>query len=111
MGVLHLYLGVSYQGILAGIFSVLSNEYVVTVGASGVFFGLVSMLFYVKYAYQRELPVVMISKITPVIAVLIVNFLVALNSQNIDLYSHIGGIVGGLFFILILTRFWTKKYS
>ncbi len=84
-----IYLG---SGILGSLFSVvLSNN--VSVGASGAIFGLFGAMLYFGYKYRATLDGFLRSSIIPVI---IINLLLSFLMTNIDVFAHIGGLIGGL---------------
>lgn len=84
-----IYLG---SGIMGSLFSVvLSNN--VSIGASGAIFGLFGSMLYFGYKYRATLDGFVRSGIIPV---LFINLILGFIVPNIDVYGHIGGLVGGL---------------
>lgn len=84
-----IYLG---SGIMGSLFSVvLSNN--VSIGASGAIFGLFGSMLYFGYKYRATLDGFVRSGIIPV---LFINLILGLIVPNIDVYGHIGGLIGGL---------------
>lgn len=84
-----IYLG---SGIMGSLFSVvLSNS--VSIGASGAIFGLFGSMLYFGYKYRATLDGFVRSGIIPV---LFINLILGFIVPNIDVYGHIGGLVGGL---------------
>lgn len=70
---------------------VLNNTW--SVGASGAIFGLLGSLLYFGYYYRIYLGSVLKSQIIPILTInLIIGFLI----PNIDIFAHIGGLVGGI---------------
>ncbi|MCR4661785.1 MAG: rhomboid family intramembrane serine protease, partial [Clostridia bacterium] len=79
------------SGIIGGLFScVLSNS--LSAGASGAIFGLLGSLLYFGYNYRVFLGNVLKSQIIPLI---IINLGLDLLMPNIDIWAHIGGLIGG----------------
>ena len=84
-----IYLG---SGMMGSLFSVvLSNN--VSIGASGAIFGLFGSMLYFGYKYRATLDGFVRSGIIPV---LFINLILGFIVPNIDVYGHIGGLVGGL---------------
>lgn len=84
-----IYLG---SGIMGSLFSVvLSNN--ISIGASGAIFGLFGSMLYFGYKYRATLDGFVRSGIIPV---LFINLILGFIVPNIDVYGHIGGLVGGL---------------
>ena len=84
-----IYLG---SGIMGSLFSVvLSNN--VSIGASGAIFGLFGSMLYFGYKYRATLDGFVRSGIIPG---LFINLILGFIVPNIDVYGHIGGLVGGL---------------
>lgn len=82
------------SGILASIFScVFMDENVLSLGASGAIFGLFGSIIYFTYYYRATLQEFLRSSIIPV---LIVNLGIGLFIPGIDLFAHIGGLIGGI---------------
>ncbi len=83
-----IYLG---SGIIGALLSaVLSSSF--SVGASGAIFGLFGALLYFGYKYRATLDGLLRSTLTPII----LNLLISVIVPNIDLFGHIGGLLGGL---------------
>jgi len=86
------------SGIVGGLFScALSTSY--SVGASGAIFGLLGSLLYFGYYYRLYLGEALRHDIIPVI---LINLAVGLIIPGIDLASHIGGLVAGVFTTMAL---------
>lgn len=101
-----IYLG---SGIMGSLFSVvLSNN--VSIGASGAIFGLFGSMLYFGYKYRATLDGFVRSGIIPV---LFINLILGFIVPNIDLYGHIGGLIGGLLlsYIVGVYRKGKKKNS
>lgn len=90
-----IYLG---SGIMGSLFSVvLSNN--ISIGASGAIFGLFGSMLYFGYKYRATLDGFVRSGIIPV---LFINLILGFIVPNIDVYGHIGGLIGGLLLSYIL---------
>ncbi len=80
------------SGIIGGLFSaVLNNSF--GVGASGAIFGLFASLLYFGLKYRATLDGILKGGIIPV---LLINLLIGAIYPSIDLFAHIGGLIGGL---------------
>lgn len=80
------------SGILGSLFSVvLSNN--LSVGASGAIFGLFGSMLYFGYKYRATLDGFLKSNIIPVI---LLNLFLGFIMTNIDVFAHIGGLIGGI---------------
>lgn len=84
-----IYLGSALLGSLLSI--VLTDN--VSVGASGAIFGLFGAMLYFGYKYRATLDGFLRSGIIPVI---VINLLLGFMIPGIDVYGHIGGLLGGL---------------
>jgi len=81
------------SGILGAAFSYLVNPYILSVGASGALFGLLGFVLYARvFRYGNVSPEIQASLMT----ILGINLLIALlPGSNIDVWSHVGGLLGG----------------
>ena len=96
------------SGISGSLLSVGLNGDVVSVGASGAIFGLFGALVYFGYSYRGYIGTMVKSQIVPVVAYnLVMGFLI----PGIDMWGHIGGLVGGLMVANALGTIEDKKYS
>ena len=84
-----IYLG---SGIIGGLFTITLSENL-SAGASGAIFGLLGSMLYFGYHYRIYLGSVLKSQIIPLI---IVNLVLDFILPNIDIYCHIGGLIGGI---------------
>lgn len=64
-----------------------------SVGASGAIFGLMGSLIYFGYHYRVYLDSVIKSQIIPLV---IINLLIGFFISGIDIWAHIGGLIGGI---------------
>ena len=82
------------SGLLGSIFSgVFMGENVISMGASGAIFGLLGSIAYFTYYYRATLQGLLRGQIVPVI---IINLLFGLVISGIDIFAHIGGLIGGI---------------
>jgi len=89
MNYLIIYLG---SALIGGLFTtVLTSS--VSVGASSSIFGLFSSMLYFGYKYRNVLDNFLRSGIIPV---LILNLILGFMIPGIDVYGHIGGLIGGI---------------
>lgn len=80
------------SGIIGSLFSaVLTNN--VSVGASGAIFGLFGAMLYFGYKYRATLDGFLRSGIIPII---LINLTLGFIIPNVDVFAHIGGLLGGL---------------
>ena len=81
------------SGLVGSLFSLIFTNSV-SVGASGAIFGLLGSLLYFGYHYRLVLGNSLKHDIIPVI---LVNLLIGLMIPGVDVWAHIGGLVGGVF--------------
>jgi len=82
--------------LLSGVIGSLFSAVLITspsIGASGAIFGLFGALLYFGFNYRATLDGYLKSQIIPLI---LINLLVGLIVPGIDVYAHIGGLIGGL---------------
>ncbi len=65
-----------------------------SIGASGAIFGLMGSLLYFGYYYRVYLGTALKSQIIPII---VLNLVIGFGLSNVDVASHIGGLIGGYF--------------
>ena len=81
-----------FSAITGSLLSMLLNGNVASIGASGAIFGLLGAMLYFGYNFRVYLGNTLARQIIYVIAAnLIIGFLVT----GIDIYAHIGGLIGG----------------
>ena len=90
-----IYLG---SGVLGSMFSILFTKSW-SVGASGAIFGLLGSCLYFGYHYRLYLADTLKSQIIPVI---IINLIIGFFSSGIDNAAHIGGLIGGIIFSMLV---------
>ncbi len=81
------------SGICGGIMSLAFNPNTVSAGASGAIFGLFGALLYFANNYRGYIGSVIKSQIVPVI---IFNLFLGFVITGVDIWAHIGGLIGGL---------------
>jgi len=86
------------SGIIGGLFSCLLSDGV-SAGASGAIFGLLGSLLYFGYHYRVYLGNVLKSQIIPMI---VINLALGFILPGIDIYAHIGGLIGGVLISMAL---------
>ncbi len=81
-------------GLMGSIFScVFMNQYSYGIGASGAIFALFGSVAYFTYYYRATLQGLLRSQVVPVI---LVNLFLGFVMPGIDVYAHIGGLIGGV---------------
>ena len=86
-----------FSGICGSLLSITLSDYA-SVGASGAIFGLMGSLLYFGYYYRVYLGSTWKNNILPVIVLnLIISFL-----PGIDMWGHIGGLIGGILISMAL---------
>lgn len=97
------------SGICGSLLSIgLGEVNAVSVGASGAIFGLFGALLYFAYNYRGYIGTVIRSQILPIV---IYNLVLGFFINGIDMWAHVGGLIGG---ILVANMFGTidnKKYN
>ena len=96
------------SGISGGLLSITMNGDVVSVGASGAIFGLFGALLYFAYNYRGYIGAMIRSQIVPIV---IYNLLMGFFISGIDMWGHIGGLIGGLIASYTLGTIENKKYN
>ena len=96
------------SGISGGLLSVSMNGDVVSVGASGAIFGLFGALLYFGYNYRGYIGSMIKSQILPIV---IYNLLLGFFISGIDMWGHVGGLIGGILTAYMLGTIENKKYN
>lgn len=96
------------SGISGGLLSVAMNGDGISVGASGAIFGLFGALLYFGYNYRGYIGAIIKSQILPII---VYNLLIGFFIPGIDMWGHIGGLLGGLVVSYMLGTIENKKYN
>ena len=96
------------SGISGSLLSISLNNNVVSVGASGAIFGLFGALIYFGHSYRGYIGAIIKSKIIPIV---IYNLLIGFFIAGIDMWGHVGGLIGGLLVANMLGTIENKKYN
>lgn len=86
----------------------LNTDSIISVGASGAIFGLFGALLYFGYNYRGYIGAIVRSQILPIV---VYNLLMGFFIPGIDMYGHIGGLIGGFIMANMLGTIENKKYS
>ncbi len=99
-----------YSGVVGNLLSViLMNDNTISAGASGAIFGLMGSLLYFSLNQRTYMGVALKNEILPVI---IVNLLAGFIIPGINIYAHIGGIIGGIIISACLgIKYKTSKFE
>lgn len=82
------------SGLLGSVFScVFGGEFIISYGASGAIFGLFGSILYFTYYYRATLQGLLRSSLMPT---LLFNLLIGFMIPGIDVWCHIGGLIGGV---------------
>lgn len=82
------------SGIIGGLVSMIFlPDNMVSIGASGAIFGLLGSFIFFGYYYKVYFGQVIRSQIIPL---LILNLLLGFMISNINMYAHLGGLIGGV---------------
>ena len=81
---------------------------VVSVGASGAIFGLFGALLFFGYNYRGYIGSMIRSQILPIV---IYNLLMGFFISGIDMWGHVGGLIGGIITSYVLGTIENKKYN
>ena len=82
------------------------NSY--SVGASGAIFGLFGALLYFGYSYRGYIGAMIKSSVLPVV---VYNLFIGFFIPGIDVWAHVGGLVGGVITAYALGTIENKKYN
>ncbi len=96
------------SGISASLLSVGLNGNVISVGASGAIFGLFGALVYFGYTYRGYIGAMVKSQIVPIV---LYNLFMGLLIPGIDMWGHLGGLIGGLMVANMVGTIEDKKYN
>lgn len=81
------------SGLSGSLLSILLNPSSYSVGASGAIFGILGALLYFGYNYRVYLGNTLIKELIPVV---LINLGLGFFLSGIDIYAHIGGLIGGI---------------
>lgn len=82
-----------FSGLAGSLLSIMLNQYVPSIGASGAIFGVMGALLYFGYNYRVYLGNTLVRQLVPII---IINLALGFMMTGVDNYAHIGGLVGGI---------------
>ena len=95
------------SGISGSLLSIGLNGNAFSVGASGAIFGLFGALLYFGYAYRGYVGAMVKSQILPAI---LINLAISV-LPGIDLWGHVGGLIGGIITAKMVGTIENKKYD
>ena len=97
------------SGISGGLLSIaMHDENVISVGASGAIFGLFGALLCFGYNYRGYIGSMIKSQILPIV---IYNLLLGFFIPGVDMWGHIGGLLGGIIVSNLVGTIENKKYN
>ena len=96
------------SGISASLLSIGLNNNVISVGASGAIFGLFGSLIYFGYSYRGYVGALVKGQVIPIV---MYNLIMGFFIPGIDMWGHIGGIIGGIITANMLGTIENKKYN
>ena len=96
------------SGISASLLSIGLNVNVISVGASGAIFGLFGALLYFGYSYRGYIGALVRSQIVPIV---LYNLIMGFFIPGIDMWGHVGGLIGGIITANMLGTIENKKYN
>lgn len=96
------------SGICGGLLSIGVTPDVVSVGASGAIFGLFGALIYFGYNYRGYIGAMIRSQVVPIV---IYNLFMGLFIPGIDMWGHVGGLIGGILTANMVGTIENKKYN
>lgn len=96
------------SGICGGLLSIGVTPNVVSVGASAAIFGLFGALIYFGYNYRGYIGAMVRSQVVPIV---IYNLFMGLFIPGIDMWGHVGGLIGGILTANMVGTIENKKYS
>ena len=96
------------SGISASLLSIGLNGDIMSVGASGAIFGLFGALVYFGYSYRGYIGSIIKSQIVPIV---VYNLLIGFFIPGIDMWGHVGGLIGGILTANMLGTIENKKYN
>lgn len=96
------------SGICGGLLSIGVTPNVVSVGASAAIFGLFGALIYFGYNYRGYIGAMVRSQVVPIV---IYNLFMGLFIPGIDMWGHVGGLIGGILTANMVGTIENKKYN
>lgn len=96
------------SGISGGLLSIGLSQDTISVGASGAIFGLFGALIYFGYSYRGYIGSMIRSQIIPIV---VYNLLIGFFIPGIDMWGHVGGLIGGILTANVLGTIENKDYK
>ena len=96
------------SGISGGLLSIGLSQDTISVGASGAIFGLFGALIYFGYSYRGYIGSMIRSQIIPIV---VYNLLIGFFIPGIDMWGHVGGLIGGILTANVLGTIENKEYK
>ena len=96
------------SGISGCLLSIGINHDIIAVGASGAIFGLFGALLYFGYSYRGYIGALVKSEVLPIV---VYNLIMGFFLSGIDMWGHVGGLIGGIITANMLGTIENKKYS
>jgi len=96
------------SGISGGLLSIGMNDNILSAGASGAIFGLFGALLYFGYNYRGYVANIIKSQVSGIV---FYNLLIGFFISGIDVWCHVGGLIGGLLVANMLGTIENKKYK
>lgn len=82
-----------FSALCGSLLSILLNANALSVGASGAIFGLIGAMIYFGYNFRIYLGN---GLLRDMISIVLINLAIGMFISNIDMFAHVGGLVGGL---------------
>ncbi|MFC1840818.1 rhomboid family intramembrane serine protease [Thermodesulfobacteriota bacterium] len=98
------------SGVLSSFLSIISGQYVVTIGASGGIYGIIGAYLFIRIKYRDLLPsFIQLQQGWILFVIFSINMLYPLIDSNIDFFCHLGGLVTGFAYMVIISHFQNHK--
>lgn len=94
--------------ILSAVWDIRAGEYVVSAGASGAIFGLIGALLYVAIRNRGQIGTI---SGRGILFMIVISLYYGFTSGGVDNAAHIGGLISGFFFAILLYRKRKRKRS
>lgn len=100
------------SGLFSSLLSIISGQYVVTIGASGGVYGIIGAYIFIRIKYRDTLPsFVRLQQGWILFFIFFINMLYSLFDSNIDFFCHFGGLVTGFLYITLLSHYKNHRIS
>jgi membrane associated rhomboid family serine protease len=98
------------SGVFASLLSVLFEQYVVTIGASGGIYGIIGTYILIRIKYRNVLPTIIKAQQGWFLFLIFsISILFPLLSSNTDFVCHLGGLITGFFYAMVLSHLKKNK--